>query len=106
MSGQFPPIEPYDSGMLDRGDGYKVYWECCGSRSLLAMTPEGQTIEAASVGRSGAVCPVHKSNVREGFLTAVALERMRVSRIAAAQLQATRLESEPLNEALRACPQN
>jgi proline iminopeptidase len=33
MSGQFPPIEPYDSGMLDRGDGYQVYWECCGNRA-------------------------------------------------------------------------
>jgi proline iminopeptidase len=26
----FPPIEPYDSGMLDTGDGHQVYWECCG----------------------------------------------------------------------------
>ena len=33
MSGQFPPIEPYDSGILDRGDGYQVYWECCGNRA-------------------------------------------------------------------------
>ena len=33
MSGQFAPIEPYDSGMLDRGDGYQVYWECCGNRA-------------------------------------------------------------------------
>jgi proline iminopeptidase len=33
MSGQFPPIEPYDSGMLDGGDGYWVYWECCGNRA-------------------------------------------------------------------------
>jgi proline iminopeptidase len=31
MSGQFPPIEPYDSGMLDVGDGHRVYWECCGN---------------------------------------------------------------------------
>jgi proline iminopeptidase len=27
----FPPIEPYDSGMLDVGDGQSVYWECCGN---------------------------------------------------------------------------
>ena len=33
MSGQFPPIEPYDSGMLDGGDGHQVYWECCGNRA-------------------------------------------------------------------------
>ncbi len=31
MSAQFPPIEPYDSGMLDVGDGHRVYWECCGN---------------------------------------------------------------------------
>lgn len=30
-SGQFPPIEPYDSGMLDVGAGQRVYWECCGN---------------------------------------------------------------------------
>ena len=35
VSPQFPPIEPYDSGMLDVGDGHRVYWECCGN-------PEGQ----------------------------------------------------------------
>jgi proline iminopeptidase len=31
MSGPFPHIEPYDSGMLDAGDGHQVYWECCGN---------------------------------------------------------------------------
>ncbi len=31
MPGQFPPIEPYDSGMLDVGDGHQVYWECSGN---------------------------------------------------------------------------
>jgi proline iminopeptidase len=35
VSPQFPPIEPYDSGMLDVGDGHQVYWECCGN-------PEGR----------------------------------------------------------------
>jgi proline iminopeptidase len=29
--GRFPAIEPYDSGMLDVGDGHRVYWECCGN---------------------------------------------------------------------------
>jgi proline iminopeptidase len=27
----FPPIEPYDSGLLDAGDGNATYWECCGN---------------------------------------------------------------------------
>lgn len=30
MDARFPPIEPYESGMLDVGDGHRVYWECCG----------------------------------------------------------------------------
>lgn len=31
MSGPFPPIEPYDNGMLDASDGHHLYWECCGN---------------------------------------------------------------------------
>lgn len=31
MEEQYPPIEPYDSGMLDVGDGHEIYWECCGN---------------------------------------------------------------------------
>ena len=31
MSGPFPHIEPYESGMLDGGDGHQIYWECCGN---------------------------------------------------------------------------
>ena len=35
MPRQFPPIEPYDSGMLEVSDGHRIYWECCGN-------PEGR----------------------------------------------------------------
>ena len=28
----YPPIEPFESGMLDVGDGHSVYWERCGTR--------------------------------------------------------------------------
>ena len=31
MLDRFPAIEPYESGMLDVGDGYRVYWECSGN---------------------------------------------------------------------------
>jgi proline iminopeptidase len=31
MSIRFPAIDPYDSGMLDVGDGHRIYWECCGN---------------------------------------------------------------------------
>src|SRR5205823_3143172 len=27
----YPPIEPYDRGLLDVGDGNLVYWETCGN---------------------------------------------------------------------------
>ncbi|MFD8547749.1 prolyl aminopeptidase [Streptomyces sp. NPDC059649] len=30
-SDPYPPIEPYDAGMLDVGDGNLVYWEACGN---------------------------------------------------------------------------
>ena len=29
----YPPIEPYDSGYLDVGDGHSLYWEACGNRN-------------------------------------------------------------------------
>ncbi|MBO3733030.1 prolyl aminopeptidase [Glycomyces niveus] len=35
MTGLYPPVEPYDQGMLDVGDGNLVYWEACGN-------PEGK----------------------------------------------------------------
>ena len=33
MTGRYPPIEPYDRGMLEVGDGNAVYWEVCGDPS-------------------------------------------------------------------------
>ena len=27
----YPPIEPYESGHLDVGDGHSLYWELCGN---------------------------------------------------------------------------
>jgi proline iminopeptidase len=31
MADLHPSIEPYDAGMLDVGDGHRVYWETCGN---------------------------------------------------------------------------
>jgi len=31
MTERFPPIEPYEHGMLDVGDGHSIYWETCGN---------------------------------------------------------------------------
>lgn len=28
---RYPPIEPYESGMLDVGDDHRIYWEACGN---------------------------------------------------------------------------
>ena len=30
----YPEIEPFDSGMLDVGDGHRVYWERCGQLAV------------------------------------------------------------------------
>lgn len=29
---RYPPIEPFDAGLLDVGDGQQIYWETCGNR--------------------------------------------------------------------------
>lgn len=31
MGGLYPEIEPYDHGLLEAGDGQRVYWEVCGN---------------------------------------------------------------------------
>ncbi len=31
MAGLYPPIEPYVSGLLDVGDGQRIWWEACGN---------------------------------------------------------------------------
>ncbi len=31
MGARFPAVEPYNSGMLEVGDGHRVYWESCGN---------------------------------------------------------------------------
>ena len=31
MSELFPPIEPFESGLLEVGEGHRVYWESCGN---------------------------------------------------------------------------
>ncbi|GAA3258094.1 prolyl aminopeptidase [Nonomuraea helvata] len=52
----YPPIEPYDHGMLDTGDGNLVYWEVCGN-------PEGKPALVVH-GGPGAGC---STSVRKTF---------------------------------------
>jgi CRP-like cAMP-binding protein len=80
-----------------------VYFPHDGLVSLLAVTPGGRTIEAASAGRGGAVCPILPSDLHDGFLTAVTHRPMRASRIAVGRLEAILSDSEALSRALDAC---
>ncbi|MBZ8134205.1 prolyl aminopeptidase [Afifella sp. IM 167] len=49
----YPPISPYDSGMLDVGDGHSVYWEISGNL-------EGKPAVFLHGGPGGGCGPVHR----------------------------------------------
>lgn len=46
----YPPVEPYDSGLLDVGDGNRIYWETCGN-------PDGKPAVFLHGGPGGGVLP-------------------------------------------------
>ncbi|MET9218986.1 alpha/beta fold hydrolase [Streptomyces sp. NPDC003300] len=50
-----PPIEPYDRGMLDVGDGNLVYWETCGN-------PEGKPALVVHGGPGSGCRPSHRQD--------------------------------------------
>ena len=35
----YPPIEPFETGMLDVGDGHSIYWERCGTKGASRPMP-------------------------------------------------------------------
>lgn len=49
----YPEIEPYDSGMLDVGDGHQLYWEASGN-------PEGKPVVFLHGGPGGGTSPAHR----------------------------------------------
>ncbi len=49
----YPPIEPYDQGYLDTGDGHRVYWELCGN-------PKGKPAVFLHGGPGGGCGPAHR----------------------------------------------
>ena len=49
----YPPIEPYDHGLLDVGDGHQVYWEVCGN-------PDGKPAVFLHGGPGGGCSPEHR----------------------------------------------
>lgn len=53
LRGLYPEIEPFDSGMLDVGDGHQVYWERSGTRG-------GKPVVFLHGGPGGATSPKHR----------------------------------------------
>jgi proline iminopeptidase len=49
----YPPIEPYDSGLLDVGDGNRIYWETCGN-------PAGKPVVMVHGGPGSGCSPDHR----------------------------------------------
>jgi proline iminopeptidase len=49
----YPEIEPYDQGLLDVGDGNRVYWEVCGN-------PYGKPVVFLHGGPGGGCTPAHR----------------------------------------------
>jgi proline iminopeptidase len=53
LRGLYAPIEPYEAGLLDVGDGHSVYWELCGN-------PEGKPAVFLHGGPGGGFSPQHR----------------------------------------------
>ncbi|HEY3873404.1 MAG TPA: prolyl aminopeptidase [Actinocrinis sp.] len=53
MAGLYPPIEPYEHGMLDVGDGNSIYWEVCGA-------PDGKPAVVVHGGPGSGCTPGHR----------------------------------------------
>lgn len=49
----YPPIEPYETGMLDVGEGHRLYWELCGN-------PSGKPVVFLHGGPGGGSSPDHR----------------------------------------------
>src|SRR5579859_4016319 len=53
MADLYPVIEPYEHGMLDVGDGNRVYWEICGN-------PRGKPALVVHGGPGSGCIPWHR----------------------------------------------
>ena len=51
--GLYPAIEPYETGMLDVGDGHGLYWELSGN-------PDGKPAVMLHGGPGGGSSPDHR----------------------------------------------
>jgi proline iminopeptidase len=55
----YPEIEPYQTGMLDVGDGHRLYWELCGN-------PNGKPVVFLHGGPGGGSSPDHRRQFNPG----------------------------------------
>ncbi len=53
MTVRYPPVEPYDHGLLDVGGGHRLYWEECGN-------PQGKPAVFLHGGPGGGCTPDHR----------------------------------------------
>ena len=53
MGELYPPVEPYEKGMLDVGDGNLVSWETCGN-------PDGKAALVVHGGPGSGCTPWHR----------------------------------------------
>ncbi|MBF6236532.1 prolyl aminopeptidase [Nocardia otitidiscaviarum] len=53
MRDLYPPLEPHREGMLDVGDGQRIYWEECGN-------PDGKPVVFLHGGPGGGTAPLHR----------------------------------------------
>ncbi|SMC96824.1 proline iminopeptidase [Fulvimarina manganoxydans] len=49
----YPPIEPFETGMLDVGDGHRIYWERCGTKGA-------KPVVFLHGGPGGGASPLHR----------------------------------------------
>src|ERR671925_502138 len=68
MTALYPPIEPYATGMLDVGDGNRVYWESCGN-------PDGKPVVVLHGGPGAGVRRRHARAFDPGVYRIVLLDQ-------------------------------
>ena len=64
----FPPIEPYETGHLDVGDGHSLYWELCGN-------PDGKPVVFLHGGPGAGISPDHRRQFDPGKYKALLFDQ-------------------------------
>jgi proline iminopeptidase len=68
VAGRYPPVEPYEHGMLDVGDGQRLYWETCGN-------PRGKPALVLHGGPGSGCTPAHRRLFDPGAYRVVLLDQ-------------------------------